>query len=114
MTRERRSFEREPTIIAIEPQGNLLGKMYRLRDISKGGFRLETDHCMTEGENFDFSFRLPDRKDSLKLCGKVVWVKKISSFPERYHIGFAFPDSLDKLPELFYLSLTDQEKVSLG
>ena len=111
---DKRLFERELVIVAIEPKGQLPGKKYRLRDISKSGFKLETDQFMAEGERFDFSFSLPDGKDSCRLCGKVIWVDKISSIPESYCIGFAFPTSLDKLPELFSLPITDQEKASLG
>ena len=97
-----------------EPHGQLSGKKYRLRDISKIGFKLETDQFLAEGEDFDFSFKLPGSKFSCKLCGKVVWVDKISSTPESYCIGFAFPTSLDKLPELFSLPLSDQEVAELG
>ena len=114
MQKDRRLFEREPVIVEIEPKGQLPGKKYRLRDISKGGFKLETDQLMAEGELFDFSFSLPDGKASFRLCGKVIWVDKLSSIPESYCIGFAFPTNLDNLPELFSLPLSDQEKARLG
>jgi hypothetical protein len=110
---DKRLLEREVIIVAIEPKGQLPGKKYRLRDISKSGFKLETDQCMAEGELFDFSFSLPDGKKSCRLYGEVIWVEKISSSPENYCIGFAFPTTLDKLPELFSLPLTDQEKSRL-
>ena len=110
MQKERRLFEREPVIVEIEPKGQLPGKKYRLHDISKSGFKLETDHFMAAGEHFDFSFSLPDGKNSYRISGKVIWVDKISSFPETYCIGFAFRTSLDNLPELFFLPLNDQEK----
>jgi Tfp pilus assembly protein PilZ len=114
MQEDRRLFEREPVIVEIEPKGKLPGKLYRLRDISKGGFKLETDQLMAIGEHFDFSFSLQDGKNSLRLGGKVVWVQKISSIPESYYIGFAFQTTLDKLPpELFSLPLTDQEEAIL-
>jgi PilZ domain len=114
MQEDRRLFEREPVIVEIEPIGQLPGKKYRLRDISKSGFKLETDQCMSEGERFDFSFSLPDGKASYRLCGKVIRVNKISSTPESYYIGFAFQTPLDKLPpELFSLPLTNPEETIL-
>ena len=114
MNKDKRLFEREPVIVKIKPQEKLPGKIYRLRDISKGGFQLETDQFMAEGEDFDFSFSLADGKTSYRLCGKVVWVQKISSTPERYCIGFALQTDLDRLPELFSLPLNDQEQARLG
>ena len=114
MQKDRRLFEREPIIIEIEPKGELPGKLYRLWDISKGGFKLETDQLMAVGDHFDFSFSLPDGKNNFMLCGKVVWVEKISSTPESYYIGFAFHMTLDKLPpELFSLPLTNPEEAIL-
>jgi hypothetical protein len=77
MQKDRRLFEREPIIIEIEPKGELPGKLYRLRDISKGGFKLETDQLMAVGDHIDFSFSLPDGKNNFRLCGKVVGVEKI-------------------------------------
>ncbi len=114
MQKDRRLFEREPVIVEIEPKGQLPGKKYQLRDISKSGFKLETDQFMAEGELFDFSFSLPDGKAICSLCGRVIWVDKISSIPESYYIGLAFPTILDKLPEFFPLPLTDEEKSRLG
>jgi PilZ domain len=114
MSEDRRLFEREPIIIDIKPKGQLPGKLYRLRDISKSGFKLETDRLMAVGDQFDFTFSLPDGNNSLRLYGKVVWVEKISSTPESYYIGFAFQTTLDKLPpELFSLPLTDPEEAKL-
>lgn len=107
-------FEREPLNVEIEPKGKLPGKLYRLLDIGKGGFKLETDQVMAEGDDFDFSFRLPDGINNLRLCGKVVWVKQISYHPEIYYISFIFKTILDKLrPELFSIPLTSQEKAKL-
>ena len=114
MQKDRRLFEREPIMIEIEPMGELPGKLYRLRDISKGGFNLETDQLMAVGDHFDFSFSLPEGKNNLRLCGRVVWVEKTSSTPESYYIGFAFHTTLDKLPpELFSLPLTNPEETIL-
>ncbi len=110
MPKYKRLFEREPVISEVEPKGHLIGKKYRLRNISKGGFSLETDQCMAEGERFDFSFSLPESKDIISLCGRVIWVKKVSSIPENYYIGFALLTNLDKLPVLFPLLLNEQEK----
>ena len=110
MQKYKRLFEREPVILQVEPKGHLIGKKYRLRNISKGGFSLETDQCMAEGERFDFSFSLPESKDIISLCGKVIWVKKVSSIPENYYIGFAFLTNLDKLPVLFPLLLNQLEQ----
>jgi hypothetical protein len=114
MPKDKRLFERELVLVDIKPKGQLPGKKYRIRDISKSGFKLETDQFMAEGEHYDFSFGLPDGKSSCRLCGKVIWVEKISTTPESYCIGLAFPTNLDKLPELFSLPLTDQEKSRLG
>jgi hypothetical protein len=114
MEKDRRLFERELVIVEIEPKGQLPGKKYRLRDISKSGFKLETNQFMAEGDRFDFSFSLPDGKSICRLCGEVMWVDKISSIPESYLIGLAFPTSLDNLPELFSMPLTDQEMARLG
>ena len=98
----------------IEPKGQLPGKLYRLRDISRDGFKLETDQLMAMGDHFDFSFSLPAGKNNLRVCGKVVWINKISSTPESYYIGFAFQTPLDKLPpELFSLPLTNAEETIL-
>ncbi len=110
MPKYKRLFEREPVILAVEPKGHLVGKKYRLRNISKGGFSLETDQCMAEGERFDFSFSLPESKDIISLCGRVIWVKKVSALPENYYIGFAFLTNLDKLPILFPLLLNKLEQ----
>jgi PilZ domain len=110
MQKDKRSFEREKVILKVEHKGLLTGKKYRLRDISKSGFSLETDQCMAEGDLFDFSFTLPDSKDIIRLCGKVIWIEKTSSIPENYYIGLAFLTELDKLPALFSLPLNEQEK----
>lgn len=115
MFKDRRLFEREPINVEIEPNEKLPGKVYLLRDISKGGFKLQTDQFMAEGDHFDSSFSLPDGITKLRLCGRVVWVKKISSNPEIYYISFAFQTCLNKLPsELFSIPLTNPEKISLG
>jgi hypothetical protein len=107
----RRVFERKPLAVEIEPTGQLPGKLYRLRDVSRGGFKLETDQLMAVGDHFDFSFSLPAGKHNLRFCGKVVWITKISSVPGIYHIGFAFQIPLDKLPpELFSVPLTDSRE----
>ena len=110
MPKYKRLFEREPVISEVEPKGHLIGKKYRLRNISQGGFSLETDQCMAEGERFEFSFSLPESKDIISLCGRVIWVKKVSSIPENYYIGFAFLTNLDKLPVLFPLLLNKLEQ----
>lgn len=110
MQEDRRLFEREQVLVEVETKGQLPGKKYQLRDISKSGFKLETDQFMSEGERFDFSFSLPDGKAICRLIGKVMWVQKISSMPESYLIGLAFPTTLEKLPELFSMPLTGQEK----
>jgi PilZ domain len=114
MQMDRRLFEREQVIVEIEPLGQFSGKKYQLRDISKSGFKLETDQLMSAGERFDFSFKLPDGKAICRLIGEVKWVHKISSIPGSYLIGLAFPTNLDKLPELFSMPLTDQEKARFG
>ena len=49
MFQDRRLFEREPVIVAIEPKEKLPGNL-SVRDISKSGFKLETDQFMTVGE----------------------------------------------------------------
>ena len=110
MPKDKRLFEREPVILEVEPKGHLTGKKYRLRNISQGGFGLETDHCLAEGERFDFSFSLPESQDIISLYGKVIWVKKVSSDPENYYIGFALLTNLDKLPVLFPLLLNELEQ----
>jgi PilZ domain len=104
----RRVFERKSVALEIEPTGQLPGKLYRIRDVSRGGFKLETDQLMAVGDHFDFSFNLPGGKHNLRFCGKAVWTNKISSAPGIYQIGFAFQIPLDKLPpELFSVPLTD-------
>jgi Tfp pilus assembly protein PilZ len=110
MHKDKRLFEREPVILEIEPKGHLVGKKYKLRNISKGGFSLETDQCMAEGERFDLSFSLPESKDVISLCGKVIWVKKVSANPENYYIGFALLTNWDKLSVLFSLLLNSNEQ----
>jgi hypothetical protein len=103
MPKERRLFERLPVSLEVEPKGHVTGKKYRLRNISIGGFSLETDHCLAEGERFDCSFSLPESQDVISLSGKVVWVKQISYNPENYYIGFGLLTNLEKLPVLFPL-----------
>ncbi len=114
MYTDRRQFEREPVIVEIEPKGKHPEKYYRLVDISKSGFKLDTDHYMTEGERFDFTFRLTEGERTCRLPGQVVWVDQISPVPARYRIGLAFPQPLEKLPEVFTLPLTEEEKKRLG
>jgi Tfp pilus assembly protein PilZ len=103
MQKNRRLSAREPVILEVEPKGDLIGKKYWLRNISQGGFGLETDQCMAEGERFDISFSLPGTEDIISLCGRVIWVKKVSSMPENYYIGLAFLKYPDNLPVLFPL-----------
>jgi Tfp pilus assembly protein PilZ len=103
MEKNRRLSAREPVILKVEPKGDLIGKKYWLRNISQGGFSLETDQCMAEGERFDLSFSLPGSKDIISLCGRVIWAKKVSSMPENYYIGLAFLKDPDILPVLFPL-----------
>jgi PilZ domain len=110
MPKEKRFLEREPVLIEVEPKGPLSGRKYRLRNISLGGFSLETDHQMAEGERFDFSFRLPEDQDIFTLSGRVVWVKQVSANPEKYYIGLAFLANLDKLPTVFPLLLNRLEE----
>jgi hypothetical protein len=109
MPKERRLFERLPVSLEVEPKGHLTGKKYRLRNISLGGFSLETDHCLAEGERFDCSFSLPESQDVISLSGKVVWVKQISANPENYYIGFMSLTNLDKLPVLITLLRNKQK-----
>lgn len=111
---DKRLFEREPILVEIEPKGSYQGKVYRLLDVSRSGFKLETDQFLAVGDHFDFSFSLPASPDKLRFCGKVVWITKLSSAPETYHAGFAFQTPLDKLPpELFAVPLTDPEEARL-
>jgi hypothetical protein len=110
MTKEKRFFEREPVLLEVEPTGPLSGRKYRLRNISLGGFSLETDYCMAEGERFDFSFSLPESQDAVTLSGRVVWVKQVSADPANYYVGFAFLANLDKLPAVFPLLLNRLEQ----
>ncbi len=114
MLKNRRLFDREPVILEVEPRGHLIGRKYRLRNISLGGFSLETDHCMAEGERFDFSFSLPESQEVISLCGKVIWIKKVSADPENYYIGFAYLANLDKLPALFPLLLNQLEQAEFN
>ena len=101
MQKNRRLSARKLVILEVEPKGDLIGKKYWLRNISQGGFGLETDQCMAEGERFDISFSLPGTEDIISLCGRVIWVKKVSSMPENYYIGLAFLKDPDNLPVLF-------------
>jgi PilZ domain len=105
MLKDRRLFARKPVILEIEQEGHSIGKIYRLRNISQSGFSLETGHCMAEGESFDLSFSLPESQDIISLCGKVIWIKKISANPENYYIGFGYLANPDKAPVLFPLLL---------
>ena len=114
MSKDTRLFDREPVIVQVEPKGHLIGRKYRLRNISHGGFSLETDQCLAVGERFEFSFSLPESQDIISLCGKVVWVKKVSSLPENYYIGLAFLTNLDKLPVLFPLLLNKLEQAEFS
>ncbi len=106
-------MDREAVIVGIEPDRQLPGKTYRLCDISKNGFKLETDHCLMIGEHFAFSFRLPDGSESCRLCGRVVWLERLATRPESYQMGLVFPQPLDKLPEVFSVPLTDKERARL-
>jgi len=114
MLKARRLFSREPVILEVEQKGHVIGRKYRLRNISQGGFSLETDHCMAEGDRFDLSFSLPESQDIISLCGKVIWIKKISANPENYYIGFAYLANPDKAPVLFPLLLNKLEQAEFN
>lgn len=112
--KDRRSSDRELVIVEVVPKEVVPGKTYCLRDISKTGFKLETNHLLAPGDWFEFSFRLPDSQTHCRLGAQVVWVQQISASPPNYYVGFAFPTVLDRLPEVFAVPLTDVEKARLA
>jgi hypothetical protein len=113
MNQERRIFEREPIIMEIEAKGQYPGQIFRLLDMSLGGFKIETNFYLKIGQSFAFQFSLPEGEHLCRLTGEVVWVMQIPANPAHYRMGLKFPAPLKKLPDLFSLPLTQEEQAGL-
>ena len=110
---ERRLFEREPIIVEIEAKGQYPGQVFRLMDISLGGFKLDTNFYLQLGKRFEFQFCLPEGENMCRLTGEVIWIKQVSADPVHYRLGLKFSAPLKRLPDLFSLTLTEEEQAAL-
>jgi Tfp pilus assembly protein PilZ len=86
---ERRSLNLEVEEISGYPEGKSI-----IIDYSPLGAKLETDFPMSDKEMVRISLRLKDGDDLLILPGQVLWIKKISSEPQRYRVGIRFTNPL--------------------
>lgn len=82
MGKENRSAgERIPIQLLVDykAEGNYLFDF--CRDLGQGGIFIETKQPKPIGQLLELTFTIPDSKETVKACGRVIWVQ--APIPER-------------------------------
>jgi c-di-GMP-binding flagellar brake protein YcgR len=98
MEKNRRIAKRIPFLSGVRYQikGSQQFGNIRSKDVSKSGIAFVSNEFLPVATHLIFEFKLPEKKEYVKVLGKVVWVSN-QSCSEKYLIGVQFDHPINDI-----------------